>query len=180
VRREDMSLRQDFRATTRAHERKRCSSATAGDADQARANWPLNLSIQGVFQLGQRRVVEGAAWAALFTSLRAGSRHGPELFLRYLDAAWADCVVSVHPELRFFYGELGRVSGCLSALGSLNIRASRKWTRRGATGRRPPSCSPPRSVEATRRPACGSGHGRRPSRRVQALRTTVRGRRPRS
>jgi hypothetical protein len=23
------------------------------------------------------------------------SRHGPELILRYLDAAWADCVVSV-------------------------------------------------------------------------------------
>ena len=39
-----------------------------------------------------------------FTPLRADSRHGPELFLRYLDAAWADCVVSVQPELRFFYG----------------------------------------------------------------------------
>jgi len=37
--------------------------------------------------------------------LRAESRHGPELFLRYLDAAWADCVVSDYPELRFFYGE---------------------------------------------------------------------------
>jgi Family of unknown function (DUF5681) len=46
------------------------------------------------------------AWVALFTLLRADSRHGPELFLRYLDAAWADCVVSVQPELRLFYGEL--------------------------------------------------------------------------
>ena len=35
------------------------------------------------------------AWVALFTPLRAESRHGPELFLRYCDAAWADCVVSV-------------------------------------------------------------------------------------
>jgi hypothetical protein len=46
------------------------------------------------------------AWVAPFTPLRAASRHGPEPFLRYLDAAWADCVVSVYPELRFFMAKL--------------------------------------------------------------------------
>ena len=66
----------------------------------------LNFSIKGISSFCLRRVVESAAWVAQFTSLRAESRHGPELFLRYLDAAWADCVVSVYPELRFFYGEL--------------------------------------------------------------------------
>ena len=66
----------------------------------------LNFSTNGVSILCLRWVVEDAAWVARFTSLRAQSRHGPEPFLRYLDAAWADCVVSVYPELRFFYGEL--------------------------------------------------------------------------
>jgi len=62
----------------------------------------LNFSIKGISSFCLRRVVESAAWVAQVTSLRAESRHGPELFLRYLDAAWADCVVSVYPELRFF------------------------------------------------------------------------------
>jgi hypothetical protein len=33
------------------------------------------------------------------------SRHGPELILGHLDTAWADCVVSVQPGLRFFMRE---------------------------------------------------------------------------
>src|ERR1700745_1832406 len=33
------------------------------------------------------------------------SRHGPELILGHLDAAWADCVVSVQPRPRFFVRE---------------------------------------------------------------------------
>jgi hypothetical protein len=56
------------------------------------------------FDFARDGLLEGVAWAALVTPLRADSRHGSELFLRYLDAAWADCVVSVQPELRFFYG----------------------------------------------------------------------------
>ena len=43
-----------------------------------------------------------SAWAVLFILLRSDSRHGSELISRYLDAAWADCVVSVEPGLRFF------------------------------------------------------------------------------
>ena len=44
-----------------------------------------------------------AAWAVTFSPIVTDSRHGPELILGYLDAAWADCVVSVHPELRIFF-----------------------------------------------------------------------------
>jgi hypothetical protein len=42
------------------------------------------------------------------------SRHGPELILRYLDAAWADCVVSVQTGAALFCAPapMGRVRTC--------------------------------------------------------------------
>jgi hypothetical protein len=55
----------------------------------------LIFCLERLFWFCLRWVDEGVAWVALFTPLRADSRHGPGLFLRYLDAAWADCVVSV-------------------------------------------------------------------------------------
>jgi hypothetical protein len=69
--------------------------------------WPFLIFSSGktILVLPEMGLLKGVAWVARFTLLRADSRHGPELLLRYLDAAWADCVVSVQPELRFFYGD---------------------------------------------------------------------------
>jgi hypothetical protein len=44
-----------------------------------------------------------AAWAVMVFPVVTESRHGPELILGYLDAAWADCVVSVNRTRAFSY-----------------------------------------------------------------------------
>ena len=42
-----------------------------------------------------RWLIERAGMGRQDLTIATESRHGPELILRYLDAAWADCVVSV-------------------------------------------------------------------------------------
>ena len=93
------------------------------------------------------------------------SRHGSELFLRYLDAAWADCVVSDQTGAALFYGELPTPMELSVKTLSISYQAVSALKPRATDSGLPAIClatRPKRSAPSAWRP------GPRESRRISA------------